>query len=94
MEMTHISKGEATVKVIDMDGRRNISGERVRQLRTKKRLSQSALAAKVQTQGVILEQDVISRIESGERMVQDYELWAMAEVLGVTTGELLEAEKK
>lgn len=82
------------MKVIDMNGRRNISGERVRQLRTKKRLSQSALAAKVQTQGVILEQDVISRIESGERMVQDYELWAMAEVLGVTTGELLEAEKK
>lgn len=82
------------MKVIDMNGRRNISGDRVRQLRTKKRLSQSALAAKVQTQGVILEQDVISRIESGERMVQDYELWAMAEVLGVTTGELLEAEKK
>lgn len=82
------------MKVINMNGRRNISGERVRQLRTKKRLSQSALAAKVQTQGVILEQDVISRIESGERMVQDYELWAMAEVLGVTTGELLEAEKK
>lgn len=82
------------MKVIDMNGRRNISGERVRQLRTEKRLSQSALAAKVQTQGVILEQDVISRIESGERMVQDYELWAMAEVLGVTTGELLEAEKK
>lgn len=82
------------MKVIDMDGRRNISGEQVRLLRTKKRLSQAALAAKVQTQGVILEQDVISRIESGERMVQDYELWAMAEVLGVTTGELLEVEEK
>lgn len=77
-----------------MDGRRNISGEQVRLLRTKKRMSQAALAAKVQTQGVILEQDVISRIESGERMVQDYELWAMAEVLGVTTDELLEADEK
>lgn len=82
------------MRVINMDGRRNISGEQVRLLRTKKRMSQAALAAKVQTQGVILEQDVISRIESGERMVQDYELWAMAEVLGVTTDELLEAEKK
>ncbi len=76
------------MRVINMDGRRNISGEQVRLLRTKKRMSQAALAAKVQTQGVILEQDVISRIESGERMVQDYELWAMAEVLGVTTDEL------
>ncbi len=82
------------MKVINMDGRRNISGEQVRLLRTKKRMSQAALAAKVQTQGVILEQDVISRIESGERMVQDYELWAMAEVLGVTTDELLEADEK
>lgn len=82
------------MRVINMDGRRNISGEQVRLLRTKKRMSQAALAAKVQTQGVILEQDVISRIESGERMVQDYELWAMAEVLGVTTDELLEADEK
>lgn len=82
------------MKVINMDGRRNISGEQVRLLRTKKRMSQAALAAKVQTQGVILEQDVISWIESGERMVQDYELWAMAEVLGVTTDELLEADEK
>lgn len=82
------------MKVINMDGRRNISGEQVRLLRTKKRMSQAALAAKVQTKGVILEQDVISRIESGERMVQDYELWAMAEVLGVTTDELLEADEK
>lgn len=82
------------MKVINMDGRRNISGEQVRLLRTKKRMSQAALATKVQTQGVILEQDVISRIESGERMVQDYELWAMAEVLGVTTDELLEADEK
>lgn len=82
------------MKVINMDGRRNISGEQVRLLRTKKRMSQAAQAAKVQTQGVILEQDVISRIESGERMVQDYELWAMAEVLGVTTDELLEADEK
>lgn len=82
------------MRVINMDGRRNISGEQVRLLRTKKRMSQAALAAKVQTKGVILEQDVISRIESGERMVQDYELWAMAEVLGVTTDELLEADEK
>lgn len=61
------------MKIINLDGRRNVSGERVRQMRTKKRMTQADLAAKVQTTGVILEQDAISRIESGSRMVQDYE---------------------
>ena len=41
------------------------------------------------TEGVPLEQDAVSRIESGTRMVQDYELWALAAVLGVTSDWLL-----
>ena len=77
------------MKIINLDGRRNVSGERVRQMRTKKRMTQADLAAKVQTTGVILEQDAISRIESGSRMVQDYELRALAEVLGVTSDWLM-----
>ena len=55
---------------------------------------QADLAAKVQTTGVILEQDAISRIESGSRMVQDYELRALAEVLGVTSDWLMDDEEK
>lgn len=77
------------MKDIDFEGKRNISGERVRARRLSMRLSQAALAAKVQTEGVILEQDAISRIELGSRMVQDYELWALAEVLGVSSDWLL-----
>ena len=76
------------MKIINLDGRRNVSGERVRQMRTKKRMT------KVQTTGVILEQDAISRIESGSRMVQDYELRALAEVLGVTSDWLMDEEEK
>lgn len=56
--------------------------------------TQADLAAKVQTTGVILEQDAISRIESGSRMVQDYELRALAEVLGVTSDWLMDDEEK
>lgn len=81
------------MKIINLDGRRNVSGERVRQMRTKKRMTQADLAAKVQTTGVILEQDAISRIESGSR-VQDYELRALAEVLGVTSDWLMDEEEK
>ena len=46
----------------------------------------------MQVSGVILERDCISRIENGLRMVQDFELRAIAEALGVTTDWLLEAE--
>lgn len=90
----HIARRGEHLKIINLDGRRNVSGERVRQMRTKKRMTQADLAAKVQTTGVILEQDAISRIESGSRMVQDYELRALAEVLGVTSDWLMDDEEK
>lgn len=68
----------------DYEGRRNISGARVRQRRTERRITQAELAARVQCAGVTLEQDAVSRIELGQRMVQDYELRALAEVLDVS----------
>jgi len=92
MEISHICRRKWPVKIINLNGKRNVSGKRVRQLRLKKRLTQADLAAKVQTTGVILEQDVISRIEAGTRMVQDYELRALAEVLGVTADWLMDQE--
>lgn len=81
------------MKVYDYEKRRNISGERVRERRLHLRLSQSALAAKLQTEGVVIEQDAISRIEMGARMVQDYELRALASVLGVTADWLIDLDK-
>lgn len=57
-------------------GRRNVCGERVRMARLAKRISQETLAAKMQTKGVNIAQDAISNIESGARLVMDYELRA------------------
>lgn len=81
------------MKIYDYENRRNISGDRVRERRIHLRLSQTALAAKLQTEGVIIEQDAISRIELGTRMVQDYELRAFASVLGVSSDWLIDLEK-
>lgn len=72
------------MKALDYEGKRNVSGERVRQKRIERKITQAELAARVQFEGVTLEQDAISRIESGQRMVQDYELRALAEVLGAS----------
>ena len=69
----------------------NISGTRIRDFRIQRHLSQTDLAAKMQAEGVILEQDVISRIENGSRLVTDYELLMFAKVLRVSLEELVEA---
>lgn len=65
------------MKALDYEGKRNVSGERVRQKRIERKITQAELAARVQCEGVTLEQDAISRIELGQRMVQDYELRAL-----------------
>ena len=39
----------------------------------------------MQTEGVIMEQDVISRIESGQRILVDYELYALAQIFKVSS---------
>ncbi len=78
------------MKIYDYQGRKNVSGERIRELRIKRRMSQSELAARLQVEGVILERDSISRIESGARFVADYELFVFAKVLGVDMISLVE----
>ena len=77
------------MKIYDYDGRKNISGDRIREARIKKRLSQSDLAAKMQVNGIIIERDSISRIEIGTRFIPDYELPVYSKVLGVSVEWLL-----
>ena len=57
--------------------------EKIYTLRRKSGLSQEQLAAKIQLEGLNLNQKAISRIETGGRVVADYELLAFSEVLGV-----------
>ncbi|WP_298023776.1 helix-turn-helix domain-containing protein [uncultured Dysosmobacter sp.] len=80
------------MKAFSYHGQRNVSGERIRQARTRQRCTQADLAARIQVSGVILERDCISKIENGLRMVQDFELRAVAKALGVTTDWLVGEE--
>lgn len=72
-------------------GGNNLCGERVRALRLAMpgRVSQRALAERLQIEGLDLDKNAVQRIESGERFVTDIELRAISRVLGVTTDELL-----
>lgn len=80
------------MKIYDFDGRKNISGERIREARIKARLSQGALAARVQLEGIVIERDSISRIEIGTRFIPDYEIPAFARALDVSALWLLGIE--
>lgn len=72
------------MKIYDFEGVKNISGDRIHQARTTMRLSQADLAARMQINGVTIEREAISKIETGDRFVADYELLMFARVLGVS----------
>lgn len=69
-----------------------ISGERVRAARERAGISQERLAYKIQIAGLDITQKAISRIETGDRIVADYELEYLADALGVTIYYLLGKE--
>ena len=74
-------------------GKKNICGDRIRMARLEKRLSQTDLARLHQLQGVPAERDIISRMEMGDRLVTDYEVVTIAEVLDVPVLWLLGKER-
>ena len=77
------------MKINKINGKCNVSGERVRLEREKLNLSQEKLAAKLQLLGLDVTQKAVSRIETGDRVVADYELIALSKSLGVNVDYLL-----
>ena len=77
------------MKIYKPDGRCNISGTRVRAAREKAGISQEQLAGRIQLAGLSITQKAISRIETGDRVVADYELHYLSAALGVTIDYLL-----
>jgi len=80
------------VRLYTLDDKCNISGERIREARTKAQMSQEQLAVKLQLAGLQMGQMAVSRIETGKRLVPDFELPIISDVLGVTTDWLLGKE--
>lgn len=82
------------MKIYDFDGEKNISGDRIHQARTAMRLSQADLAARMQVNGVTIEREAVSKIETGDRFVTDYELMVFAKVLNVSMEWLVGQDQK
>ncbi len=69
---------------------KNIISEKLKMLREEKGLSQSNLAAKLQTMNVNIDQQMISKIEKNTRQVTDYELACICKCLSITPNEMLD----
>lgn len=73
------------------EGKNNLCGEKIRALRLAypSKLSQRALADKMQLIGIDVDKNAIQRIESGKRFVTDIELKAFSEVFCVDISDLI-----
>lgn len=76
------------------DGKNNISGKNIAQLRTKFGYSQKDVADKLQLIGIDIGKNSIQKIEAGTGYVNDIELKALAEIFDITPNDLLEERNK
>ena len=76
---------------IDANGK-NLIGERLKELRAKKKLSQRDLARELQLIGIDMDKNVITRIETDKRYVTDFELQALKEIFNVSYDYLIDGE--
>lgn len=84
-------KGFIMFKNRAYDGKANICGKNVAKYRMKMipKMSQRALADKLQILGIDIDKNAIQRIECGKRFVTDIELVVLAQALGVDITVLL-----
>ena len=69
---------------------KNIVGPRIREARHRsgRTITQAQLAARLQTNGVDIDPSAISRIECGNRLITDFEVLGICQVLGISLGSL------
>jgi transcriptional regulator with XRE-family HTH domain len=77
--------------VAEITAKKNIVGLRVASARASYQpaLTQDALSGRLAKVGLSLDRAAVAKIETGRRYVLDYELKALAQVLGVRTDWLL-----
>ncbi len=73
-------------------GDRNIAGERVEQRRKAIGMKQKDLLTQLQVRGIDLNASGLSKLEGQFRSINDYELVALADVLGVSINWLVGQE--
>ena len=71
------------------DNNSNMISAKLKQLRDAASMSQETLAAQMQTYGIAIDQQMISRIERNKRLVKDYELAVICQIFKISEKDLL-----
>lgn len=80
------------MKISKHGNSRNIAGKKLRELRKRRNFSQNDLAREVQLKGLSLTSKEISKIETNNRLIQDFELFAFAEIFNVSADDFNEKD--
>ncbi len=80
-------------RIIDSD-EKNLVGDRVREIRILKGISQQALSNRLETMAIYICRGSISRIEDKQRTVTDIELYGLSKALDVSILDLFGEEQK
>ena len=70
-------------------GDKNIVGDKVYELRTKRNIKQKDFLSQLQVLGMDISATGLSRLEGQHRLVQDFEVVFLAQALHITVNELL-----
>lgn len=71
------------------DGRNNIAGIKVAELRKNLRISRRELADKLTAIGLDVDKNAVQRMESGQRFITDIEMISLAKIFNTTVEVLL-----
>ena len=74
--------------------KRNIVGSRVAAQRQRQGMTQTALMARLNKEGVEITRTAVTKLETGFRCVRDYEVVALAKILKTTPQYLLTGRGK
>lgn len=69
--------------------RLNVTGKKIKELRIKNNLSLSQLSTKLALMGIDISKPSLHKLETGKRILKDYEIWGLAEVFNISLEELL-----
>lgn len=69
--------------------RLNVTGKKIKELRLKNNLSLSNLSIKLALMGIDISKPSLHKLENGNRVIKDYELYGLSEVFNVPVSELL-----
>ena len=68
----------------------NVIANKLKKIRQEKKISQTKLCNKLELYGIVMTKEDLSKIEHGNKIVKDFELWGISRSLSISLDELLE----